>query len=156
MIENEGGIIVETDEQLQEFVKNERFVHYIGMFLPPRPGVMEWMASVEERHFQPGTGRNELFIVRFIKWNGLVWIMTSIPIEDKKLVEGIAKECGLRIANGVPMMFTPDNTHAFPVNNERIFTFENLPGHPVYRNDPLTTKTIFEAEFETVKKITKR
>jgi hypothetical protein len=155
MPENEPEIIVESDEQLQEFVKNKRFIHYVGMLIPPRPGLTECMTLVEHKHFPPGTDRNELFILRFIKWSDMVWVMMSIPIEDKNLVEDIAKECGLRIANGVPTMFTGNVIQQFPVNNERIFTFENSSGHPVYRNDPIVNEAIFRAEQETVDKVSK-
>ena len=151
----EQKIIDESFEQLEEFVKNKRFVHYVGMLVPPRPGVAECMTLVEHTHFKPGTEKNELFIMRIIEWSEMVWVMMSIPHEDKSLVEKIAKECGLRIANGVPTAFTRDSIQQFPVNNERIFTFENVSGHPIYRNDPGLDKTIFDAEKETMEKISK-
>lgn len=54
-------------------------------------------------------------------------------------MERAAAANGLRIANGVPHMVSGDGkgnakVSHFPVENERIFTLENIPGHPVYKN----------------------
>ena len=156
VIEDGGVPIPESDEQFQQFMKNEHLVHFVGMLMPPRPGVMECIDSIEQKHFKPGTLRNELFLMRIIDWSDIVWIMISIPIKDKNLAEAVSKECGLRIADGVPTVIDGKSIQTFPGNNERVFTFENEHGHPVYRNDPAVTKSILDAERATFEKTHKK
>lgn len=146
IIEDGGIPINESKEQFCKFLENEDFVHYVGMLVPPRPGVMEFVSLVENKHFKPGTPRNNLFIMRILRWSDIVWIVMSVPVKDKVITEAEADGCGLRIASGVPTIFSPDGVQIFPANNERIFTLENKPGHPVYRNDPKITKAMLDAE----------
>lgn len=143
--ENEGTI-AEDEKQFKEFMENEFFIHYVGMISPPRPGVHECTSMLEHKHYKPGTERNELFILRMMKWADFFWLIISIPIKEKMFMEEVANECGLRIANGVPTVFGPGGIEKFPVSNERVFTLENKAGHPVYRNDPAVNKAMQESE----------
>lgn len=136
-------------EELQEFIDNSHFAHYIGMLFPLTPGVAECIATIEHTHFKPNTPRNELLFTHFVRWNKIAWIIVSIPTEDKGLVEDIAKQCRLEINNGVPVI----NKEVFPVNCNNIFTFDNDPDHPIHRNDPAINKAIFEAESDIVRDI---
>lgn len=150
VIEDGGIPIPKSDEHFQEFFKNERFMHYVGMISPPRLGVEEFVSLVEHRHFKPGTLRNELFIMRIIDLEDITWLIMSIPVEDISLAESAAGECGLRIANGVPTMISGNGFQRFPADNERVFTLENRSDHPTYRNDSVSERVILNAEQETV------
>ena len=154
--DQDGCLVSETDEQMQEFMRNERFIHYVGMINPPRPGVSECITLLEHKHYQPKTPRNELFIMRLIDWNDIMWVIISIPIEEKNLMEAVADECGLRIADGIPTMISGGGVERFPISNERIFTLENKSGHLVYRNDPVINEVLLASEIETFDRITKK
>lgn len=150
----DGGIpIPESDEDLQNFLEYPEWIHYVGMFVPPRPGVHECIALLEHQHYQPGTERNDLFIMRIIEFSQMLWVMISIPISEKHLMEEVSDECGLRIADGVPTSISLEGVEAFPASNERVFTLENKPDHPVYQNDPELTKKVLEAEKETLDRV---
>lgn len=153
VIEDGGIQIPESEEQFQQFMKGERLIHYVGMIAPPRPGVNEFISLLEHKHFKPGTPRNELFFMRIVEWGDIFWVIASIPSEDKIFAENIAKECRLRIADGIPTMISHKGIQTFPANNERVFTLENESEHPVYRNNPATHREILAAEQETVDRI---
>ena len=127
-----GVLIDESDEDLQRFFAIPSFIHYVGMLNPPRPGVADCFQTLEFNYFKPGTPRNHVFVLRVIEWQEVVWGVVSIPIQEKHLMEKTAQVNRLRVANGVPTMLTSDGIHQFPVSNERVFTLENIPGHPVY------------------------
>ncbi|MCU0679620.1 MAG: hypothetical protein MUC28_04225, partial [Planctomycetes bacterium] len=131
VIEDGGTLVPENADQLREFLKNDFFIHYVGMLMPPRPGVGECVSLLEHTHYKPGTPRNELFIMRIVNWAAMVWTIVSIPIREKSFMEKIVDECGLRIAKGVPTLFSHEGFERFPADNERVFTLENKAGHPV-------------------------
>lgn len=122
----------ETDEQLQKFLENGQFMHFVGMYI--RPGVKEWISLLEHTHYIPRTPRNEFFQLRIIEWEDMIWFLVSIPVAERHLAEETAKKCGIRIADGVPTMFHREGVTRFPADNERVFTLENVSGHPVYRS----------------------
>lgn len=134
-IAKDGGVLAhESDEELQRFIEDPYFVHYVGMLLPPRPGVADCFELLEHTHFKPGTSRNDLFHMRIIKWMDIVWGIVSIPVGDKGLMERVALANGLKPAIGVPFVLDGKGGHQFPAANERVFTLQNTPGHPVYRS----------------------
>jgi len=49
-----------TLDDVAEFVRDPKNVHYIGMLVPPRPGVRLFCTRLEYEHYIPGTVRNEL------------------------------------------------------------------------------------------------
>ncbi len=130
----EGVIAEESPEEIQEAMKDPSQIHYAGMIDPPRPGVLDCIVLLEHRDYVPDTPRNELFIMRILNWQGMKWVLVSIPLTEKHLMEKAADECGLRVANGIPTMISGTGTHFFPANSGNVFTLENKPGHPVYRN----------------------
>lgn len=126
--------IGESSEDFQKFLEDPSLIHYVGMIHPPRPGVSDCVQTLEHAYYKPGTPRNNLFNLRIIKWEDITWVIVSIPITEKAKMESVAKVSGLRIANGVPMMIDSKGRRRFPASNERVFTLENVPGHPVYNN----------------------
>lgn len=121
-----------TLEDVAEFVRNPRNVHYIGMLMPPRPGVRLFATRLEYEHYVPGTVRNELYKIAIINWEDIIWILVSIPKEDAPLAGKMAEECGLRIADGVPTIIASEGVTQFPVNETNVFTLENIPSHRIY------------------------
>ncbi|MFC1594805.1 hypothetical protein ACFL3E_00035 [Patescibacteria group bacterium] len=143
----------ETDDEVRAFVSDPKYTHFVGMLEPPRPGVIECITALELTHYKPDTPRNDDFHLRIINWSDIAWILVSIPTNEVCLMESTADACGLRIANGVPTMISQGEFSQFPANNERVFTLENKPGHPVYRNDPAITVALREGEREAVERI---
>lgn len=121
-----------TMEDIAEFVRDPRNVHYLGMMVPPRPGVRIFSTRLEYEHFVPGTTRNELYKIAIINWEDFIWILVSIPTGDASLAEKIAEECGLRFADGVPTIIASEGIVQFPINEPNLFTLENIPGHQIY------------------------
>lgn len=138
IVKDDLSLIDESDEDLQRFFANPGFIHYVGMLNPPRPGVADCFQTLEFSYFKPETPRNHLYVLRILEWEEILWGIVSIPIEEKHLMEKSAQVNRLRIANGVPMMFMGDKCSQFPVSNDRVFTLENISGHPVY-SMPLQT-----------------
>lgn len=143
----------EDKKDIDKFFDDQKYIHYIGMISPPRPGVALCLTELEHTHYPPGSPKNDNFLLRILKWSEMVWVVVSIPISDKHLMEEVASKCGLRIANGVPTILSSSGDEQFPVNNERVFTLENKSGHPAYHNDPQVDKTIKEAELSEIEKI---
>lgn len=152
-LEEKGIYINGSADDLQKFVESERFIHYIGMMVPPRPGVMECIANLRYTHFKHGTPREDLLLVHIIQWNCIFWIMASIPIEEKHLMENFMGQCGLSVRNGTPTSVTDGREVGFPVYGKNVFTFFNIPGHPVHRGDPEIIRLMLEAEIETLERI---
>jgi hypothetical protein len=49
-----------------------------------------------------------------------------------------ADAAGLRVADGIPTIFTGGRVANFPAKGDNVFTLENKAGHPVYkRRKPL-------------------
>jgi hypothetical protein len=94
--------------------------------------------KMEYTYFPPRSGKNHLFNLVLMRWpsNGIMWSILSFPIEFKPQAEEIAKECGLRLADGVPHVFDNKGAHVFPLEGETVFTLENIHNHQVYSNDP--------------------
>ncbi len=147
-MEDEGLLIKSSADNLQRFVESGRFAHYIGMISPPRPGVMECILTLKYTHFKPGTLRENLFFIHIIRWNCIFWIMASVPTEDKYLMENFAGQCGLSIKSGTPTSTADGRDVGFPVSNDNVFTFGNVPDHPVFRGDPEIIRSMLESEIE--------
>lgn len=154
--EKYGGMAHEESyESLKKFVRDQKHIHYVGMIKPPRPGVRLCAIKLEYTHFIPGTPSNDDFLLRVLEWCGMVWIMISIPKDKSNFMEKVAAECGLRIAKGIPTLIGGGANDSFPVNNDNMFTLENISGHPIYSNDLAKLGQILgeeEAEMEAIEK----
>jgi len=102
-----------TLDDVAEFVRDPRNVHYIGMLLPPRPGVRLFSTRLEYEHYVPGTVRNGLYRIAIINREDIIWVLISIPKEDAPLAGKIAGECGLRFADGVPTIIASEGSSNF-------------------------------------------
>ena len=137
----------------EELLKNERFIHYVGVAKPYTPGIRECMLSVQYKYFNPQSQQSELFFMHTVHWAKKVWIVMSILAEYRDAVEKIVTGCGLKSMNGVPMSIVEDGWETLFYNSGRIFVLDNMPDHPIYRGDPLIEKILKEAEHKTIDKI---
>jgi len=151
--EDYDDAIQESDEDLQEFLNDESYIHYVAM--ATRPGVCECITRLEWLHYRPGTSRNDLFLLRIFEWHSLHWVGVSIPIEEKGFMEKIANESGLKVSDGIPTMISDGEVSVFPMCNERVFSLTNTSGHPVYKNDPDVNRALLEGDIESSKRIRK-
>jgi hypothetical protein len=131
--DDRGNPIEESLTDLKVFIADPYFIHYLGMLSPPRPGVLDCVQLLEYTYFPPWTERNALFHARVIEWQDIMWSMISIPIGDREMMDKSAMANRLRVANGVPIVFSGGEMYSFPAGNERVFTLENIKGHPVYK-----------------------
>lgn len=132
IVKDDQTTVEESEVDYQRFFADPKFIHYVGMLNPLRPGVPDCFHTLEFQYYKPRTARNHLYILRLLEWCDMLWGIVSIPIEEKHLMERAAKVNGLRVVDGVPTLFD-GGVHHFPVSNSRIFTLENVPGHPVYK-----------------------
>lgn len=107
--------------------------------------------KMEYTFFAPRSGKNYLYEMVLMKWPDpsfaqFLWAICSFPIEFRPQAEAVAKECGLRLANGIPTIFDQDGAHHFPLDGETVFTLENITGHQVYDNDPKNQERLREEE----------
>jgi len=103
-----------------------------------RIGAGLFNVKMEYTYFAPRSGRNYLFEMVMMRWpdaNTFLWAIASFPIEYRPQAEAMAKECGLRLADGIPTIFDHKGAHQFPLEGPTVFTLENVNGHQVYGND---------------------
>lgn len=123
-----------TIEDVQKFSEDSRYFHFVGMLDPPQPGVRILFARLEHDIFSPGTPRYELLKATVIKWSHKEWAMISIPKQEAGLVQKLAAQCGLLVAQGEPVMNYPEGPEEFPVrgNGKNVFTLLNPPSHIIF------------------------
>jgi len=102
-----------------------------------RIGAGLFNVKMEYTYFAPRSGKNYLFELVLMKWPDVqtfLWAIASFPIEYRPQAEAFAKECGLRLADGVPTIFDGSGAHQFPLEGPTVYTMENISGHQVYGN----------------------
>lgn len=142
----------ETEEDTELFFKNSNFVHFVGMIAPPRPGVRLCITKLEHEHYPPGSDLNNDFFMRLRKWEDILWAIVSIPKNDIEIMQNVAKETGLKIADGLPCIISSGKMKRFPIKNSKnVFTLENSTDHPIHKRKIAfkdIPKTIKEMEIE--------
>ncbi len=131
-----------TSEDLRKLNDDLSRMHIISCEL--RVGDSAFFQSLEFDWFTPGTPLNDDFHYRIFKWQDLIWEIASVPIEKKEIVYETAKNCRMRIGDGVPHLFSGDSTgedvievmghkaHLFPLNCKTAYSLENAHGSKVY------------------------
>jgi len=129
------GMTQRGNDELEKQGKDTSNLHLVAMMT--RVGVKLFGVKMEYTYFPPRSGKNALFQMVLMNWpnQGMLWSIFSFPIEYKPQAESIAKECGLRLADGVPHIFDHAGAHTFPLDGETVFTLENIHNHRVYNND---------------------
>ena len=128
----ENGAQIMVGPEVDEHFKKPGLVHFIGMLIPPRPGVMECFQMLEHGRYPPGTPKNDDFVLTLMKMDVLTFGVVSIPESERPWMEEAAAACGLKVADGTPVLLTGGQTLYFPIRGENAFTLENVPGHSVY------------------------
>lgn len=130
------GVAAADNDDLQKAADDPTRFHIVGDI--NRIGVNLFMVKLEYTHYPPRSGKNHLFDLRILKWPAddfaMHWVICSIPIEDRPIAEKVIEECGLRLANGTPIMLGGGKEHFFPMQGERVWSLENCHGHPVYND----------------------
>jgi len=123
-----------TLEDVQNFSEDPRYFHFVGLLYPPQPGVRILFARLEHDIFSPGTPRYELLKATVIGWSHKEWAMISTPKQEAGLVQKLAVQCGLLVAQGEPVMNYPEGSERFPIrgNGSNIFTLLNPPNHILF------------------------
>jgi hypothetical protein len=163
-------VVPETLDDLRRVTADPDILHIVTF--AGRPGALWFTAKLEHDHFPPATPKNEAFNIRFINWpvkDGQLWCVISIPLTKRSLADQVAKETGMRIANGVPRLFNPlpdcpnmiavcavrDDprlgikfVESFPMDNERVWTLENDKNSEMYKSEEGRKKTLAREERE--------
>jgi hypothetical protein len=148
-----------------EFLNYKDNIHLVTM--TTRPGSFAFITAIEWFWFSPRKDLNHLFNLTVVRWEGLDWLVVSIPKDKLPDVKKLAEQLGMRVADGVPSIIRhtepdekPDRTYdgagvfIFPggaVNgkdNKDMFTIENNHGSPIYTNCKKTHQDIRSAENE--------
>lgn len=121
-----------TASEIQaHFDANDRFgmVGFMG-----RVGFSKFMTRLEHEHYDPKNDElNARYQMFLISHQGLMFVVISIPLEDRHLAEKIATECDLRFGNGVPTFISSNGVVHFPIQHKNLWLCENLPTSGVYK-----------------------
>lgn len=118
-----------------------------------RPGTSLFAVRLEYTHFPPRSEKNKDFEVTLIKWPEdieILWSIIAVPMQYRSIVEEVAANAGLRLAEGTPMMFGSSGEHLFPVQGNNVYTLENIKNHPVYTASEQDLINLKEAESKEV------
>ena len=144
------------DRELHRLLQTQKRVGITFSVEPRRIGARAWMTFLEWRHFSPKLGLNHLFVLAYVKFEGMLFGMVIIPREKLPEADAIAKEVGLRRADGVPTLIAFENGRQrvkfFPFNYNNVFNLENVRGHFVYQNDDATKRTAEQVEDDAMDK----
>lgn len=126
---------VVEDEKIHELLRNPNRVGYIVSMNPPRVGTLTFVVRLEHEHFKPDTPKNELFELVTVPWEGMQYIIATIPKEYQECADRLMKELQLRPANGVPTIFGPTGITPFPFQYPNLYNVTWVEGHPGYKGD---------------------
>lgn len=118
-----------------------------------RIGAGLFNVKMEYTYFAPRSGKNYLFEMVMMRWpdaNSFLWTIASFPIEFRPQAEALAKECGLRFADGIPTVLNEDGAHQFPLEGPTVYTLENISGHQVYSNDRAKIESLKKEEHDAI------
>ena len=77
-----------------------------------------------------------------------------LSIEDKEMANPLLEICGLKLANGVPTMVGgPNDIQTFPMQGDQVWTLENVPDHPIYKNDMQLMRELLDKESKEIDSI---
>jgi len=142
--EDPNALVFDADfDTLREMCNKTSVVNYVGMV--SRPGVHLFGCYMEHKFYPPWKPElNKNFQLHVVKWPKegptMEWIIYTVPVVDYKFIEmslratnEFLEDPGVRIANGVPTMFSGDDIETFPVNGKNTFTIENHPDSKVHK-----------------------
>jgi hypothetical protein len=136
----------ETQADLDRIDRDRSLLSFVGM--ASRPGVAFFGTYLEYTFYPPGRADlNALFQLRVIEWEGMYWVVATIPARDREKAEEAAIEAELAIKDGVPSTVSGESIAHFPLGGRTTFTLESVAGAPIYRGQ-LSTKLALAMEEE--------
>ena len=145
-----------VDASTRSFLSDPGWIHVMGELDPPRLGIREALTWLERRHYPPRTERNDLFQMHVLSWLRIRWVIASIPLMERSLIELAAEQSGLRLLPGVPVRPSSSGLHRFPFGGATFFTLVTGPGHPSFRLQPDAHRALASQERETLRQIVDR
>lgn len=113
--------------------------HFLLVADAARPGAPNTIVQIEYQLFPPGTALNYLLDLYHALWQEMLFHIVVVPKTWRSKVTRVVTRCGMRIADGIPMMISKDGHEFFPTgNHSTIFTMENREGSPVHGASPLS------------------
>ena len=138
-------------EELEELLGNKNLIFIFGKIGDPTPGVLLFSTKLEFCHFPPRSEKGKDLSCDILYWEGMEWVVLSIPKGYMDLAKKLAKETGLRISEGGPHMVIEKKSVSFPIESSNLFTLERIPRQI---NEELKNyKEIIGEEIEKIKSI---
>lgn len=75
---------------------------------------------------------NNVFDFFILPWEGDDYYICAVPMAFRATVEQVATEARMRLADGVPTMFTSAGIKRFPIQGQNVWNLENDPNHRIY------------------------
>ena len=128
--ENKQGFIL--SDKIEDFKIDLDWIYFVSLL--DRPGAKLFNTQLEFENFPPDKSLNNLFVFGLVKWENQTWVVSGIPVEYRTIAEQVAKDAGLRIADGVPTLAMDGKlVSQFPLNKSNVYTLENTPESGIYR-----------------------
>jgi len=115
-----------TVGQLLAWARKGSWAHMIG--LHGRPGVDWFTHQLEFKYFPPGTTKNDEFQMHWVRWEGLVFSVISIPHKVIRFAERTAQASDLVMRNAHPTVIGPNGPKEFPLKGQRVYNLEYPQG----------------------------
>ena len=77
--EEEVVIYEANDPKFVENFSDPAYIYFIGMIVPPRPGVESFAFRLEHEHFPPQTQFNKEYHLGIVNWEEIFWLVIGIP-----------------------------------------------------------------------------
>ena len=129
----------------------------VGQMNPPRIGVQAFSVFLEYRHFTPRDPvLNAKFEYALIHApDEIIFSLILVPMSCRPVVEAIAAELRLRLADGVPHILGGLKPWHFPVDKPNVFTLEQQGGSFIYLNSPALYRAALAVEMEKCEQVFK-
>lgn len=173
---DDHGLKLTVTEAAELLTRNDQRIHLVSMM--GRLGASALMATLEWTFFRPGEPDAKYFDVHVVLWSGHPFFVASLPAARQIEARRIAKQLGVRLVRGLPVIFAsgattivatsgpsrlaqlgvPANAASFfpgaklpdGRDNPAIFVVENDHNSPVYRNLETDFQAMCSAEDEIV------
>jgi hypothetical protein len=100
-------------EELTRIIGNDTARTYL-VFVESRIAASAFIAAIEWYWYPPGNPRNRFFDFYPVIWHDLLWGVAAFPTGRLEAVLRLAKQLGLCLANGAPIIFgDPDSIVIF-------------------------------------------
>jgi hypothetical protein len=140
-------------EELDRSSRDSDNFMMIGMLSPPRPNFQKFMVALEHKHYSPDfQALNDKFGLALVNFEGMIFGVITIPAGDRPKAEEIAKECGLRFADGTPVVIGPLGPMQFPVRGPSAWSVESVAGSEVYKG-PAVVDEMLSSEHDDIKEM---